>query len=274
VQAWISKEVIGTYQEVDLDTVDITERTNHIPTALYNAMIHPLIPYTIRGALWYQGESNRLEPGVYRELFPAMVKDWRTRWGVGEFPFYFVQIAPYWYNNTEVFTGAENSAYIRETQLECADLIPNSGIAITLDIGDKWCIHPPKKKEVADRLLYNALNQTYGFKAMDGKSPVYESMEVTDGKVRLSFKNAETGLYAFEGLSGFEVAGADRVFHPAEANIVDRRQVEVSSDQVPSPVAVRYGWSNWVEGSLFDTNLLPASSFRTDDWEDATRVKE
>ena len=273
VQAWISKEVITSYQEVDLEDEDISEGTNHIPTALYNAMIHPLIPYTIQGALWYQGESNRMEPEKYRELFPAMVKDWRTRWGIGDFPFYFVQIAPYWYNNTEAFSGAENSALIRETQLQCADLIPNSGIAIAMDIGDQWCIHPPKKKEVADRLLSNALNQTYGFEALDGKSPVYDTMEISEGEAILSFKNAESGVFAYGELSGFEIAGEDRVFYPASAKITDRKRVTVKSEQVTSPVAVRYAWSNWIEGTLFDTRLLPASSFRTDDWEDATRAQ-
>ena len=274
VQAWISKEVISSYQEADLEEVDISEGTNHIPTALYNAMIHPLIPYTIKGALWYQGESNRLEPDKYRDLFPAMVGDWRTRWGLGDFPFYFVQIAPYWYNNLEAFSTADNSALIRECQLQCADLIPNSGIAITMDIGDQWCIHPPKKKEVADRLLFNALNQTYGFKAVDGKSPVVDSMEVKEGEALLSFRNAESGLFAYGDLSGFEIAGADRVFYPAEAQITNRRMVSVKSEEVTSPVAVRYAWRNWVEGTLYDTNLLPASSFRTDDWDDATRADQ
>jgi sialate O-acetylesterase len=274
VQAWISNEVMDSYQEVNLTGVDITKRTNHIPTALYNAMIHPLIPYTIKGVLWYQGESNRMEPEKYKELFPAMVNDWRTRWGIGDFPFYFVQIAPYWYNDVDAFSASANSAYIRETQLQCADLIPNSGIAVTLDIGDEFCIHPPKKKEVADRLLFNALHQTYGFESVDGKSPVYDSLEVKDGEALLWFRNAENGLYAFEDLSGFEIAGTDKVFHPARARIVNRTKVLVKSEKVPSPVAVRYAWSNWVVGTLFDTNLLPASSFRTDNWDDATRVKE
>lgn len=273
VQAWISKEVISGYQEVDLEEVDIKKRTNHIPTALYNAMIHPLIPYTIRGGLWYQGESNRLEPEKYKVLFPAMVADWRSRWDIGDFPFYFVQIAPFWYNNEEAFSTAENSAFIRESQLQCADLIPNSGIAITMDIGDRLCIHPPKKKEVADRLLYNALSQTYGFASIDGRSPVYDSMEIKQDTVLLHFKNASRGLFAFEELSGFEIAGEDRVFYPAEAKIEGRRMVMVKHKMVPEPVAVRYAWSNWVEGSLFDTSLLPASSFRTDDWEEASRAQ-
>jgi len=269
VQAWISKEVMSTYQEVNLDGVDINKGTNHIPTALFNAMINPLIPYTIKGALWYQGESNRMEPDKYEKQFPAMVKDWRTRWDIGDFPFYYVQIAPYWYSS-DTYKKPDNSAFILETQLKCVDLIPNSGIAITMDIGEEYCIHPAKKKEVADRLLFNALNQNYNFKAIDGKSPVYESMVIKDGGITLKFKNAENGLFAFDGLNGFEIAGEDKVFYPSDAQIVKRTTVVVKSDKVPAPVAVRYAWRNWVVGTLYDTNLLPASSFRTDDWDDAT----
>ncbi|MFK5973202.1 MAG: sialate O-acetylesterase [Flavobacteriaceae bacterium] len=273
VQAWISKDVMNTFEKVDLKEVDITKRTNHIPTALYNAMIHPLIPYSIKGALWYQGESNREEPKKYKSLFPAMVKDWRNRWDIGDFPFYFVQIAPFWYSNNDAFSTSDNSAFIRESQLLCADLIPNSGIAITMDIGEEFFIHPPKKKEVADRLLYNALNQTYGFKNVDGKSPVYESLEIKGNEILLAFKNAETGLYAYGELTGFEIAGADKVFYPATAKIVKGKKVLVKSEKVSSAVAVRYAWKNWVKGSLYDTNLLPASSFRTDDWKDATQLQ-
>ena len=272
VQAWMSKEVISSYQEVNLDDVDITERTNHIPTALFNSMIHPLTSFTIKGVLWYQGESNRNEPDNYKKLFPAMVKDWRTRWGIGDFPFYYVQIAPYFYGNNDAFQTVANSAFIREAQLECLDLIPNSGIAITMDIGKERSIHPPEKKEVADRLLFNALNQTYGFKTVDNASPVYESLEIKDDGIVLNFKNAETGLYSYDDLEDFEIAGADKVFYPASAEIINRSQVLVKSSDVPDPVAVRYAWKNWVKGTLFDTNLLPAPSFRTDNWEEATRA--
>ncbi len=272
VQAWMSKEVISSYQEVNLDDVDITERTNHIPTALFNSMIHPLTSFIIKGVLWYQGESNRNEPDNYKKLFPAMVKDWRTRWGIGDFPFYYVQIAPYFYGNNDAFQTVANSAFIREAQLECLDLIPNSGIAITMDIGKERSIHPPEKKEVADRLLFNALNQTYGFKTVDNASPVYESLEIKDDGIVLNFKNAETGLYSYDDLEDFEIAGADKVFYPASAEIINRSQVLVKSSDVPNPVAVRYAWRNWVKGTLFDTNLLPAPSFRTDNWEEATRA--
>ncbi|UXX79176.1 sialate O-acetylesterase [Reichenbachiella carrageenanivorans] len=274
VEAWMSQEVLGQYEEVALDGVDLSDHTQWIPTVLFNAMVYPLMPFTIKGVLWYQGESNRRDPERYKSTFPAMVKDWRSRWGLGDFPFYYVQIAPYRYKANGGYQTPDNSAFIREAQLQCLDSIPNSGIAITMDVGDSLWIHPPKKKEVADRLLFNALNQTYGFKSVDHASPVYESQEISEGSILLSFAHAETGLYAYGPLSGFEIAGADHVFYPAQAQIVDRMKVEVQSDQVPAPVAVRYAWRNWVEGTLFDTNLLPASSFRTDNWTAATRAGE
>jgi len=274
VQAWISKEVMDGFKKVNLEEVDITKKTNKIPTALFNAMINPLIPYTIKGALWYQGEANRHEPEMYKKLFPAMVKDWRKRWGIGDFPFYYVQIAPFTYSNNNAFQEVDNTAFIRETQLQCLDLIPNSGIAITMDIGDAVSIHPPKKKQVADRLLFNALHETYGYKSIDGAAPVFDSQEVKNGGLILKFKNAETGLYAYDKLEGFEIAGEDKVFYPATAKIIKRKELFVQSDKVPKPVAVRYAWRNWVMGSLYDVNLLPASSFRTDTWTDATQAKE
>ncbi|HTN68338.1 MAG TPA: sialate O-acetylesterase [Dysgonamonadaceae bacterium] len=274
VQAWISNEVMSLHQNVNLDDVDITKQTAQIPTVLFNSMINPLIPYTIKGALWYQGESNHKEPENYKKLFPAMVKDWRTRWSIGDFPFYYVQIAPYIYGGNDAFQTADNTAFIREIQLQCLDLIPNSGIAITMDIGDQYCIHPPKKKEVADRLLFNALNKTYGYESVDYASPSYESLEVKDGGIVLKFKNAEMGLYSYDELTGFEIAGNDKVFYPAIAKIVSQKNVLVESNKVPNPVAVRYAWRNWANGTLYDTNLLPASSFRTDEWDDATQVEK
>lgn len=132
-------------------------------------------------------------------------------------------------------------------------------------------IHPAKKKEVADRLLYNALNQTYGYKAVDFSGPAYESMEVKDAGIYLSFKDAEKGLYVPSELNGFEIAGADKVFYPADATMIRGKKVFVKNDQVKKPVAARYAWRSWTIGTLFDTYLLPASSFRTDRWNDATQ---
>ncbi|TLX75586.1 sialate O-acetylesterase [Labilibacter sediminis] len=262
VQAWISNDVLQPIQLFDLNNYDLTKRPNQTPTVLYNAMIKPLIPYTIKGALWYQGEANRKEYKLYEELLPAMVKDWRTQWNQGDFPFYYVQIAPFGYKDI-------NSALIRESQLKCLDLIPNSGIAILTDVGEEKCIHPAKKKEVADRLLYNALNKTYGIKEVDCMGPVYKSHEVKDSTIIISFDFAEEGIYSTEEIiSGFEIAGEDKVFYPATAQIVNRKSLKVYSAEVKEPVAVRYGWKNWFEGTLFDANELPASTFRSDDWEE------
>ena len=276
VQAWISKEVLEKHEEINQDEIDDFERPNRTPTVLFNAMINPLIPFTIKGVLWYQGEANRSDPEGYKTLLPAMVRDWRSRWGNAAFPFYFVQIAPFTYEGNTVYHDVKNSAFIREAQLQCVELIPNSGIAIALDVGDEGSIHPPKKKEVADRLLLNALHRTYGFTSVDCMGPVFDTQELKDGGLLLKFEHAETGLYAFGELKGFEIAGDDKVFYPAEAEIVERRYVYVKSEKVSKPVAVRYAWRNWVEGTLYDANLLPASSFRTDNWslEDQVELRQ
>lgn len=273
VQAWMSNEVLSPFQNVDLTNVDVKKNPNQIPTSLFNAMINPLIPYTIKGLVWYQGESNRENPEMYKKLFPAMVEDWRKRWAIGEFPIYYVQIAPHIYQGNDAVVDKKNSAFQRESQLQCLDLIPKSGIAITMDLGAKDYIHPPKKKEVADRLLYNAMNQTYDYKTIEYAGPIFESMEVKDGGLNLKFKNTKNGVYAYNDLDGFEIAGDDKIFYPATAKILDRKTVLVSSDKVLNPVAVRYAFDNWVVGTLYNTNLLPASSFRTDNWTDAKRIK-
>ena len=241
-----------------LDEIDITKGTNHIPTALFNSMINPLTPYTIKGALWYQGESNRKEPEDYKKLFPAMVKDWRSRWGIGDFPFYYVQIAPFLYGNNDVFQTVDNSAFIRETQLQCLDLIPNSGIAITMDIGDDYCIHPPKKKEVADRLLFNALNQTYGYKTVDHASPIYESLEIKDaGLVQImsdgfaSFASAETLPFM-----AFLSSGIVNMFVPSgggqwvvQGPVFIEAATKLGTDHSLIVMSVAYGdqWTNMIQ---------------------------
>jgi sialate O-acetylesterase len=273
VEAWMSNEALSQFQTVDLEKVDISVKPNIIPTVLFNAMIHPLMNYKIKGAIWYQGENNRGKPEDYKKLFPEMVKDWRTRWNIGDFPFYYTQIAPFNYGGNEVYEVSKNSAFMREAQLDCLELIPNSGIAITLDLGDATSIHPPKKKEVADRLLMNALNQTYEMKAIKHLSPRFESQEIKENGILLKFKNIELGLYAFDTLKDFEIAGEDKVFYPANAKIIDKKNILVSNEKVPNPVAVRYAWRNFVEASLFDNSLLPISSFRTDNWNNATHSK-
>ncbi len=272
-QAWMSKEALNEYRTVNLDDVDLSNKPNQIPTVLFNGMINPIVQYTIKGAIWYQGESNVWEHKLYKKIFPAMVKDWRTRWNIGDFPFYYVQITPFSYAPPKEDKFIQLSAFLRESQLQSLDLIPNSGIAITMDIGAQNSIHPPKKKEVADRLLFNALNQTYGYKSIKYVSPTFDSLKVKNNKILLTFKNAETGLYAFDTLKGFEIAGEDRIFYPANAIIVDKKNISVNSEKVSNPVAVRYAWSNWIIGTLYGNNLLPVSSFRTDNWENAKRIE-
>jgi len=274
VEAWISNEVMSTFDKVTITDEQLATNAKATPTALFNSMINPLIPYTIKGVLWYQGESNRGKPEMYTKLFPAMVADWRKRWNIGDFPIYYTQIAPHIYDGNNIPSGKISSAFIREAQLKCLDLIPNSGIAITMDIGAKESIHPPKKKEVADRLLYNALNQTYNYKTVDYLGPIYDSMESKDGGLNLKFKNNYNGIFTYDELTGFEIAGEDKVFYPAKATIVARKTVLVKSDKVPNPVAVRYAWDNWIVGTLFGTNLLPAPSFRTDNWVESKRFVE
>ena len=262
IQPWISKEAVAPFLDVNKVKKDTTEKYKRIPSAIFNAMINPITSYTIKGAIWYQGETNRDEPKMYQKLLPEMVKDWRKQWNIGDFPFYYVQIAP------NKYIDKSNSQYLREAQLKALDIIPNSGMAILSDIGSDATIHPPRKKQVAERLLFIALNKTYGMKDVDCTGPVYKSMTEKEGALLLSFDAAETGIFSPEAeVSCFEIAGADKVFYPAKAEIINHKQLKVSSLDVKVPVAVRYGWYNWFEGTLYDNNMLPASSFRTDDWE-------
>ena len=268
IEAWMSEESLNSVKEFDLNGVDL-KRGNRFPTVLFNAMSNPLIPYTIKGALWYQGEANISKPEEYKLLFQAMIKDWRARWGLGDFPFYYAQTAPYKYSKQNRMEDANNAAFLREVQVQCLDIIPNTGLAVTLDIGSENIIHPPNKKDVADRLLYNALHNTYGYQAIPFSGPVLDSASGKDQGMYLSFKHAENGLYAFNKLEGFDIAGADKVFYPADASIYRGNQIFVKSNKVTAPVAVRYGFRSWAVATLFNTYLLPASSFRTDNWKDA-----
>ena len=262
IQPWMSKEAVTPFLDVNKVKKDTTEKYKRIPSAIFNAMIHPITSYTIKGAIWYQGETNRDEPKLYQKLLPEMVKDWRKQWNIGDFPFYYVQIAP------NKYIDKSNSQYQREAQLKASEVISNSGMAVLSDVGSTQTIHPPRKKEVAERLLFIALNKTYGMKDIDCMGPVYKSMTEKEGALFLNFDNAETGIFSPETeVSNFEIAGEDKVFFPAKAEIISHKQVKVSSLNVKVPVAVRYGWYNWFEGTLYDNNMLPASSFRTDDWE-------
>jgi sialate O-acetylesterase len=233
------------------------------PTTLFNGMIAPLTPYRIAGALWYQGESNVGRPAEYARLFPAMITDWRKQFNSGNFSFYWVQIAPFAYAD-------KNSAYLREAQTQSLKTVKNGGMAVTMDIGAVFDIHPRNKQDVAKRLALWALAKNYAQKDIACSGPIYKSMKVEGQKIRLRFDYIYGGLSATDGhLTDFVIAGADRKFVPAEA-VIEGDTIVVSSSQVQKPIAVRYGWTNWVAGSLFNKEGLPASSFRTDDWNDNT----
>lgn len=260
IESWISKETLSRNSDHNIHTTT-TEIDRNTPSVLYNAMIHPLIPYGIKGVIWYQGESNRRNYKDYKTLFPAMINSWREQWN-REFPFYFVQIAPFEYRPDV------NSAYLREAQLHTMLNTKNTGMAVTMDIGEQSCIHPAKKIEVAKRLTYWALAKTYDIKGIEYSGPVYTSMEIQDNKVKLNFEHSPNGLSNLgKELKHFTIAGKDKIFYPATAEIT-KGILRVSSTQVPHPVAVRYAWENYADGCLFNLAGLPASSFRTDQWEE------
>jgi sialate O-acetylesterase len=233
----------------------------HMPTVLFQGMIAPLVPFALRGVIWYQGESNRTRAAQYRRLFPAMIADWRRHFGRGDFPFYFVQIAPFGYQNDR-----GEAAALREAQM-LALRVPNTGMAVTMDVGDPRDIHPKDKATVGQRLALWALARTYGRDDVVCSGPLYRAMEREPGRVRLSFDCAEGGLTTRDGAppSQFTIAGADREFVPADA-VLDGDTVVVHSDRVPEPVAVRYAWGAADQPNLQNRAGLPASSFRTDDW--------
>ncbi len=236
-------------------------------SSLYNAMIAPLVPYAIRGAIWYQGESNLDRAFQYRTLFPAMIANWRSDWKQGNFPFGFVQIAPYRYKGQ----NPENYSELCEAQSMTLKSSPNTGMAVTADIGDVGNIHPKNKQEVGRRLALWAMAKVYGNKKLVYSGPIYKSMAVKGTQIKLSFNHLGSGLGTIDGkpLNEFTIAGTDKVFVPAIAAI-NGNEIVVSSDKVTNPVAVRYAWHDDAQPNLANKEGLPASSFRTDSWKGVT----
>jgi sialate O-acetylesterase len=233
----------------------------NMPSALYNAMIAPLIPFAIKGAIWYQGESNVGRGKQYRILFPAMIRSWREQWKQGDFPFYYVQIAPY--NYDEKVPGI--TAELREAQLLTMQ-VDNTGMVVTMDIGKPYNIHPGNKQEVGRRLSLWALAKTYGRDSLVYSGPVFSKMDVTGNKAIVYFTNTGSGLYCPDKeLSHFELAGNDLKFFPATA-VIYQNTVVVQSPKVKEPKIVRYSWSDKAEPNLFNREGLPASPFRSAEW--------
>ena len=236
------------------------------PGVLYNAMIAPLLPLSIRGAIWYQGESNADRAMEYRTLFPTMIQDWRNRWGQGDFPFLFVQLSSYGKLRTE--PAPSNWALLREAQAMTLAL-PQTAMAVTIDVGDPNDIHPKQKKEVGERLAGEALRMVYGQQEGVTAGPRLVVQRIQGSQIILEFDRNGGGLVARGGaLQHFAVAGADKKFYWAEAKI-EGTQVILSSKQVPAPIAVRYAWAESpVSANLFNLEGFPAEPFRTDDWQE------
>lgn len=240
---------------------------NSYPSLLYNAMVNPLVPYAIQGVLWYQGEANVWRANQYKKAFPLMITDWRTKFKQGDFPFYFVQLSTFNEQNGNSKVGSR-WAELREAQLETLKM-PNTGMAVTTDIGNAKDIHPTNKQDVGSRLAAIALNNVYSKKQIYS-GPTYKAQKVEGDKIVLTFDNIGSGLSTSdntENIQGFEIAGADKVFHSAKA-IIKNNTIIVSSENVKNPVAVHYGWADDdTEINLYNKEKFPASPFRTDNWE-------
>jgi sialate O-acetylesterase len=240
------------------------------PGGLYNGMIRPVAPYAIRGVIWYQGESNSPRAFQYREMFPLLIRNWRDLWGQGSLPFGFVQIAPFSYPLSMEKGWKDWEKYVpelREAQLATWKTVPQTGMVVTMDVGDVNDIHPANKQEVGHRLALWARSQVYGQKDLVYSGPIYRSMARDNGKIRMQFDHLGSGLTTRDGKapSHFIIAGADRKFVPAKAEIVGN-EVVAWADGVTAPEAVRYGWCHHAEPNLCNREGLPASPFRTDLW--------
>jgi len=247
---------------------------NSFPTLLFNAMIHPLLPFAIKGAIWYQGEANAGRAYQYRRVFRQMIEDWREHWGQGDFPFLFVQLANFM--ESKPIPSESEWAELREAQTLTLTL-PNTGMASAIDIGEADNIHPRNKQEVGRRLELAALKIAYG-RDVVYSGPMYHSMRIEGNRVYIEFNHVGSGLEVHDPygyLKGFTMAGTDRKFHWARADLVDDHTVVVYSPEVEEPVAVRYGWAdNPYDLNLYNEEGLPANPFRTDDWAGITTGKK
>ena len=269
IETWMKREVFEKeYPEVDLGHLNGTRairRKHQDPCLLYNGQVAPLIPFTFKGMIWYQGEANRAWPDKYVLLQRSYVKMMREDFQVPDAPFYCVQIAPYPYDNGR----KTHSGYLCEAQQKSVEGLEHAGYVTTTDIGEYGTIHPCRKQEVGQRLAWLALQKDYGMDAIDAVAPSYKIVQFHDGKGFVEMKVGGLGLSPMGAdIPGFEIAGPDRKFVPATARRDPKRGsiVIVWSDDVPEPVAIRYCWRNWSVGGLYNNFGIPAGPFRTDDW--------
>jgi sialate O-acetylesterase len=271
-EAWTPKEALEANPDLKKlvpATIKMEGNNANQGTVLYNAMIAPLISYPIKGAIWYQGESNAGRAAEYETLFPTMIQSWRKAWKQDDLPFFFVQLAPFQKIEQEPTDPAW--ARLREAQRLTLKL-PKTGMAVITDVGDEKDIHPKRKEPVGARLALAARAIAYGQK-IDYSGPNYENVKFVDGKAILSFQNLGGGLESKGGeLTGFTIAGDDKVFYNADA-MIQGDTIVVSSAKVAKPAAVRFGWANYPVVNLWNKAGLPASPFRTDDWAMETKKK-
>jgi sialate O-acetylesterase len=269
IEAWMSPAALASDPAFSVvaerwrrSPPDYPHKPSWLPAGLFDGMVNPILPYALRGVLWYQGESNAVRAPEYRRLFASMIGAWRAHWGRADLPFYWVQLANY---RDPADPGGTTWAALREAQAQALAL-PNTGMAVTIDIGDPRNIHPADKQEVGRRLALIAKARVYGI-TEEISGPVPAAFERAGGAFRIRFRDTAGGLTAADRpLQSFELAGQDRKFHPASAEISGDDDVVVRSPAVPDPVAVRYAWRNAPDANLFNGAGLPAAPFRSDDW--------
>lgn len=267
------KDSLNDQEKRQLQNLNRNLSGNHRPGNIYNGVLKSHLGYGIRGAIWYQGESNAGRAYQYRDLFPLMIQTWRDQWGEGDFPFYWVQLADFMAETDQ--PQESDWAELREAQTMTMDRLPNTGQAVIIDIGEGRDIHPKNKVDVGRRLARLALANDYGVK-IASQSPRFESVEFKDGKAILTMQHVDGGWRPFDVNKpvGFAIAGADKKFVWADAKIVDGGKIEVWSDQVTEPASVRYGWSNNPVCNMYDQAGLPLTPFRTDDWDGVTKGRQ
>ncbi|GBU08760.1 hypothetical protein AwDysgo_20910 [Bacteroidales bacterium] len=263
IEAWMSKETLSHFSEIDMSVLKNTEfeYPASTPSVLYNAMINPLTGLSIRGVIWYQGESNSANPKQYKKMFAAWAEQWRTNFNNPQMPIYYTEIAPFQSSDK----NAINLAIFREAQLESMNELQNVGMAATTDLGHQYFIHPPFKQQVGERLAYWALSKTYKIEGISYMGPSYKSLKLLeDNSIEVVFKHGEEGLIPEnEDVVGFEIAGADGEFKPAKATIINgSSRVKVWNDEIYQPKEVRYCFRNYTEGNLYNNFGIPAIAFR------------
>lgn len=268
-ESWLDYDNLKALGDEPLDTMKIIskfKRDYHRPLVWGNGTFHPILNYTVAGIIYYQGCSNVGDPGnKYSERLALLVKQWRRDFKLGDIPFYFVEIAPYYYDNVKGTGGA----LLREQQMRAQQIIPNSALVCTNDLVypyETTQIHPSQKQSVGERLAYNALNKTYGMKQIICDSPIYKSMTIKGDTVYVKLDRLEGAISRYEDIEGFEVAGADKVFHKANARYYWTKGIIITCPKVKNPVAVRYCFRNFMIGNVKNMGGLPLHPFRTDKW--------